>query len=54
MSAPVIQVTELTKTFGPVLAVDSISFAVAEGQTVGLLGGNGAGRSEEQIGRAHV
>ena len=45
MSAPVIQVTELTKTFGPVLAVDSISFAVAEGQTVGLLGGNGAGKT---------
>ncbi len=45
MSAPVIQVSELTKTFGPVVAVDSISFAVAEGRTVGLLGGNGAGKT---------
>ena len=40
-----VQVTELTKTFGAVRAVDDVSFSVAEGSTVGLLGGNGAGKT---------
>ncbi len=40
-----IQVENLTKFFGPVLAVDRISFAVDRGEVVGFLGPNGAGKS---------
>ncbi len=38
----VIEVHNPTKRYGEVLAVDGISFSVAPGETVGLLGGNGA------------
>jgi ABC-2 type transport system ATP-binding protein len=41
----VITVTGLTKRYGATLAVDGIGFSVPEGATVGLLGGNGAGKS---------
>ena len=40
-----IVVNELTKAYGPVLAVDHISFEVPKGQIVGFLGPNGAGKS---------
>ena len=42
---PVVQVTDLKKTFGSVRAVDGISFAVEAGGTTALLGGNGAGKT---------
>jgi ABC-2 type transport system ATP-binding protein len=41
----VISVSELTKAYGNVLAVDHISFDVGKGQIVGFLGPNGAGKS---------
>jgi ABC-2 type transport system ATP-binding protein len=41
----VIAVRELTKVYGQTLAVDHISFEVAQGQIVGFLGPNGAGKS---------
>jgi len=41
----VISVSQLTKTYGHVTAVDRISFDVARGQIVGFLGPNGAGKS---------
>src|SRR5947209_10814 len=40
-----IEVKNLTKYFGPVLAVDRVTFTVASGEIVGLLGLNGAGKT---------
>lgn len=40
-----IQVENLTKAFGPKLAVDHISFSVERGEVLGFLGPNGAGKS---------
>ncbi|MCA8977639.1 MAG: ABC transporter ATP-binding protein [Planctomycetes bacterium] len=40
-----ITVSDLTKRFGPTLAVDRISFTVARGEIVGFLGPNGAGKT---------
>jgi ABC-2 type transport system ATP-binding protein len=40
-----IAVETLTKRYGKTLAVDAITFGVRRGTTVGLLGGNGAGKS---------
>ncbi|HMC64948.1 MAG TPA: ATP-binding cassette domain-containing protein, partial [Gemmataceae bacterium] len=40
-----IQVDNLSKFFGPIQAVDSISFRVAQGEIVGFLGPNGAGKT---------
>src|SRR5439155_27105983 len=40
-----IQVDNLTKYFGPVMAVERISFQVAKGEIVGFLGLNGAGKT---------
>jgi ABC-2 type transport system ATP-binding protein len=45
MGTPAIRVEHLTKHYGPVLAVDDISFQVQPGELVGLLGRNGAGKS---------
>ena len=39
------KVRDLTKIYGAVTAVDRISFTLAEGTTVALLGGNGAGKT---------
>ncbi|MGC9602746.1 MAG: ATP-binding cassette domain-containing protein [Minisyncoccia bacterium] len=41
----IIDVKNLTKTFGGVKAVDNISFAIAEGERFAFLGPNGAGKS---------
>ena len=40
-----IEVKELRRSFGPVVAVDGISFSVGKGQVLGLLGPNGAGKT---------
>ncbi len=40
-----IQVENLTKYFGPVLAVDRVTFQVDEHEVVGFLGPNGAGKT---------
>jgi ABC-2 type transport system ATP-binding protein len=40
-----IQVEHLTKYFGPILAVNNVSFEVEKNEIVGLLGNNGAGKT---------
>jgi ABC-2 type transport system ATP-binding protein len=40
-----IEVNELTKRYGQVIAVDHISFAVKKGELFGFLGPNGAGKT---------
>ena len=45
MSAPLLSVRNLTKSFGGLVAVDRVSFDVRRGEVVGLLGDNGAGKS---------
>lgn len=40
-----IEVRDLTKSYGPIEALRGVSFDVAPGQIVGLLGPNGAGKS---------
>jgi ABC-2 type transport system ATP-binding protein len=42
---PVIEVHGLTKRFGPVLAVDQLSFQIQAGTVTGFLGPNGAGKT---------
>lgn len=41
----VVEVRELRKAYGPIVAVDDISFSVAENEVFGLVGPNGAGKT---------
>jgi ABC-2 type transport system ATP-binding protein len=45
MSEVMIQVEGLTKDYGPVRAVDGVTFNVRKGEVLGFLGPNGAGKS---------
>lgn len=45
MQTPAINVQNLCKSYGPVQAVDDITFQVPHGELVGFLGPNGAGKS---------
>ena len=42
---PAVSVRNLRKTYGPVVAVDDVSFTVATGEIFGVLGPNGAGKT---------
>ena len=45
MMTPALRVSELTKDFGGLRAVDGVSFQVEEGEFVGLIGPNGCGKT---------
>ena len=45
MKPPVLEVRGLTKTFGGIHAVESVSFSVQEGEILGLIGPNGSGKT---------
>jgi ABC-2 type transport system ATP-binding protein len=45
MESEMINVMNLRRRFGPIVAVDDISFAVGKGEVLGFLGPNGAGKS---------
>src|SRR5437016_4231799 len=42
---PAVEVAHLRKTYGPLVAVDDVSFTVTEGEIFGILGPNGAGKT---------
>jgi branched-chain amino acid transport system ATP-binding protein len=45
MASPLLEVRNVTKTFGGLTAVNDVSFDVAQGSIVGLIGPNGAGKT---------
>ena len=45
MSAPVLQVTDLTKKFGGFVALDQVSLHLGRGERLGLIGPNGSGKT---------
>lgn len=45
MSKPILQVSNLTKTFGNLVAVNNVSLQIYAGEIVGLIGPNGAGKT---------
>lgn len=44
-SPPLLDVRDITMRFGGIVALDGVSFDMAEGQIVGLIGPNGAGKT---------
>ena len=42
---PILECNQLSKSYGKVPALDSVSFAIEPGRIVGLLGPNGSGKT---------
>ena len=45
VNSPVIEVKNLVKTYGPITAVNDISFSIRQSEVFGMLGPNGAGKT---------
>ena len=45
MTSPVLELIQITKRFGPLLANDAITLSLAQGEVLALLGENGAGKT---------
>ena len=45
MIVPALQISNLSKDFGGLRAVDQVSFHVEKGELVGLIGPNGCGKT---------
>jgi len=45
LGVPLLEVRDVGRSFGPVRALDGVSFSVSRGEVVGLIGENGAGKS---------
>ncbi len=45
MNAPMLEVTNLTKRYGGLIAVKNLSFSIRPGEILGLIGPNGSGKS---------
>ena len=45
MSTPMVQVENLSKSFGDNLVLDSLSLSVAKGEVIGIIGPSGSGKS---------
>ena len=45
MSTPILQVNQITKTFGGIFALDEVSFDLHEGDILGIIGPNGSGKT---------
>ena len=45
VESPILQVTQLSKSFGGVQAVMNVSFELARGQILGIIGPNGSGKT---------
>jgi branched-chain amino acid transport system ATP-binding protein len=42
---PFLEVREVTKTFGGIIALNRVSFTVDEGEILGIIGPNGSGKT---------
>ena len=45
MNENVVELTDVTKKYGPVVAMESISLRIIRGEVLGVLGPNGAGKT---------